>query len=86
MRILNVTQSYAPFYEFGGPPLKVEALANGLAARGHDVTILTADLGFEARQAAAETDPTAKRSPFGWSCERNGVRVFMYRLGCATAR
>jgi len=74
MRILNVTQSYAPFYEFGGPPLKVEALANGLAARGHDVTILTADLGFEARQAAVETDPTAKRSPFGWSCERNGIK------------
>src|ERR1051326_909397 len=50
MRILSVTQSYAPFYEFGGPPIKVEALANGLTQRGHEVTVLTADWGFESRQ------------------------------------
>ena len=35
MRILNVTESYAPFYEFGGPPAKVEALSHGLAQGGH---------------------------------------------------
>jgi len=35
MRILNVTESYAPFYEFGGPPAKVEALfARACRARG----------------------------------------------------
>ena len=32
MRILNVTQSYAPFFEFGGPPVKVRALAEGHGA------------------------------------------------------
>jgi glycosyltransferase involved in cell wall biosynthesis len=77
MRILNVTQSYAPFYEFGGPPVKVEALATGLAQRGHRVTVLTADWGFESRMASAvsgENEGEAKRSAFGWTHEMNGVR------------
>src|SRR5437764_5740168 len=74
MRILNATQSYAPFYEFGGPPVKVEALANGLAQRGHEVTVLTADWGFESRQAADGNAGSTKRSPFGWTRELNGVR------------
>ena len=43
MRILNVTQSYAPFFEFGGPPVKVQALAEGMARKGYDVSVLTAD-------------------------------------------
>ena len=74
MRILSVTQSYAPFYEFGGPPVKVEALANGLAQRGHAVTVLTADLGFEARQKTEKNVGKVERSPFGWTREVNGVR------------
>jgi glycosyltransferase involved in cell wall biosynthesis len=74
MRILSVTQSYAPFYEFGGPPVKVEALANGLTARGHEITVLTADLGLEARQSAGDPDSTTKRSPFGWTREKRGVK------------
>lgn len=74
MRILSVTQSYAPFYEFGGPPVKVEALANGLAKRGHNVTVLTADLGFEERRGAAGDAANDKRSPFGWTREVNGVQ------------
>jgi glycosyltransferase involved in cell wall biosynthesis len=45
MRILKVTQSYSPFLDRGGPAVKVRALALGLAARGHSVTVLTADLG-----------------------------------------
>jgi glycosyltransferase involved in cell wall biosynthesis len=73
MRILSVTQSYAPFYEFGGPPVKVEALANGLAQRGHELTVLTADWGLEARQASTETAVTTKRSPFGWTRSTKGV-------------
>lgn len=44
MRILKITQSYSPFLERGGPAVKVRALAHGLAARGHAVTVLTADL------------------------------------------
>ena len=74
MRILSVTQSYAPFYEFGGPPVKVEALANGLSQRGHSVTVLTADWGFEARRAAETNVGEIGRSPFGWTREMNGVQ------------
>ncbi len=73
MRILNVTQSYAPFYEFGGPPVKVEALSNGLARRGHEVTVLTADWGFESRQASKENAGAVKQSPLGWTRDLNGV-------------
>ena len=47
MRILEVTQSYYPFLDRGGPAVKVRALARGLAARGEEVTVLTADLGLE---------------------------------------
>jgi glycosyltransferase involved in cell wall biosynthesis len=74
MRILSVTQSYAPFYEFGGPPVKVEALATGLAQRGHEVTVLTADWGFESRAARGDNAGDAKHSEFGWTCEINRVR------------
>ena len=72
MRVLNVTESYAPFLEFGGPPVKVGALARGLAARGHEVTVLTADWGFEARMKSADAG-TAERSPFGWRTMQDGV-------------
>lgn len=73
MRVLSVTQSYAPFYEFGGPPVKVEALANGLAQRGHNVTVLSADWGFEHRQMSAPIAVSSRRSPFGWTQDANGV-------------
>src|SRR5260370_29102304 len=74
MRILSVTQSYAPFYEFGGPPVKVESLANGLTQRGHAVTVLTADWGVESRVASGKNVASARRSAFGWMNEVNGVR------------
>jgi glycosyltransferase involved in cell wall biosynthesis len=73
MRILNVTQTYAPFYEFGGPPVKVRALSEGLARLGHKVTVLTADWGVEKRLPAGEK--SADRSPFGWRQEVNGVQA-----------
>ena len=72
MRILSVTESYAPFLEFGGPPVKVRALAQGLAGRGHPVTVLTPDWGFKERMSAEELS-RAKREPFGWSHVENGV-------------
>jgi glycosyltransferase involved in cell wall biosynthesis len=74
MRILSVTQTYAPFYEFGGPPVKVEALANGLAEHRHGVTVLTADWGIEARRAENERGISTQRTPFGWAREANGVQ------------
>jgi glycosyltransferase involved in cell wall biosynthesis len=75
MRILNVTETYAPFLEFGGPPVKVRALSEGLARRGHQVTVLTADWGLEKRIQAEEERITAERSPFGWRRNENGVQA-----------
>ena len=72
MRILSVTETYAPFLEFGGPPVKVRALAQGLAGHGNEVTVLTADWGLEARMSAAKTSG-AERSPFGWKSVENGA-------------
>ena len=75
MRILNVTETYAPFLEFGGPPVKVRALSEGLARRSHTVGVLTADWGLEKRLKLQEGQVTAERSPFGWRCEENGVQT-----------
>ena len=75
MRILNVTQSYHPFLEFGGPPVKVRALSEALAKRGHQVTVLTADWGLESRGAGDAETGHAERSEFGWRVEGNGVEA-----------
>jgi glycosyltransferase involved in cell wall biosynthesis len=72
MRILSVTETYAPFLEFGGPPVKVRALAQGLAGRGNEVTVLTPDWGLDTRMSAADAS-SAERSPFGWKRTENGV-------------
>jgi glycosyltransferase involved in cell wall biosynthesis len=72
MRILSVTESYAPFLEFGGPPVKVCALARGLAGRGNQVTVLTADWGIRARMSKSEAN-RAERGPFGWTRAEDGV-------------
>lgn len=45
MRILNVAQTYFPYLAEGGRPAKVRALSRKLVARGHAVTVLTANLG-----------------------------------------
>ncbi len=72
MRILKVTQSYAPFLERGGPAVKVRALARGLAARGHRVTVLTADLGRGRRNDLGE------RNRWGWrSIEENVETIYL---------
>jgi glycosyltransferase involved in cell wall biosynthesis len=75
MRILNVTQTYAPFLEFGGPPVKVRGLSEALARRGHQVTVLTADWGVESRVGSGGEANGMERSPFGWRQERNGVQA-----------
>jgi glycosyltransferase involved in cell wall biosynthesis len=75
MRILNVTETYAPFLEFGGPPVKVRALSEGLARRGHQVTVLTVDWGLEKRLQTSEEKNTAERSPFGWRRRENSVEA-----------
>ena len=73
MRILNVTETYSPFLEFGGPPVKVRALAEGLVRRGHQVTVLTADWGLEKRGEPQQEKITTERSPFGWRRKENDV-------------
>src|SRR5882672_3582894 len=75
MRILNVTETYAPFLEFGGPPVKVRALSEGLARRGHTVGVLTADWGFEKRLQSETAKIAAERSPFGWRSNENEVQT-----------
>jgi len=76
MRILNVTQSYSPFFEFGGPPVKVRALAEGLARLGHDVTVLTADWGLDRRLQEKPGEVAAESNPFGRKRHVNGVTAF----------
>jgi len=75
MRILNVTESYAPFYEFGGPPAKVEALSRGLVERGNEVTVLTADWGVEKRIQGTALEALFARSAFGWEGENRRVKA-----------
>jgi glycosyltransferase involved in cell wall biosynthesis len=75
MRILNVTQTYAPFLEFGGPPVKVRALSEALAKRGHSVTVLTADWGLEERLGDKIDSEGTDRSPFGWRRQEKGVQA-----------
>jgi glycosyltransferase involved in cell wall biosynthesis len=72
MRILSVTETYAPFLEFGGPPVKVRAIAHGLAERGNQVTVLTADWGLKAR-LNEEKVAEVEHGPFGWRGVENGV-------------
>lgn len=75
MRILNVTETYTPFLEYGGPPVKVRALAEGLARNGHQVTVLTADWGLRKRAAETKEKGTEERSPFGWRRKENNVEA-----------
>jgi glycosyltransferase involved in cell wall biosynthesis len=75
MRILNVTQSYSPFFEFGGPPVKVRALAEGMAQKGHEVSVLTADWGLEQRLEGTPQEAPARKGPYGWVREVAGVRL-----------
>ena len=75
MRILNVTETYAPFLEFGGPPVKVRALGEGLARKGHQVTVLTADWGLKKDAAASGEKRAGEQSLFGWLRRENNVEA-----------
>jgi glycosyltransferase involved in cell wall biosynthesis len=70
VRILKVVQAYYPFQEKGGPVVKVRALARGLAHRGHQVTVLTADLGLRQRNGHPMD---VARCAWGWRSEEDGV-------------
>ncbi len=70
-----VTQSYFPFLDQGGPAMKVRAIARGLVLRGHQVTVLTTDLGMHERSGSAEIT----HSPWGWRSMSDDVETFYLR-------
>ncbi len=72
MRILNVAQTYFPYLAEGGRPVKVRILSRKLAERGHDVAVLTVNLG-SAEWTAANITPT--KTPVGWRFVENGVEA-----------
>jgi glycosyltransferase involved in cell wall biosynthesis len=63
MRVLKVVQFYYPFHEMGGPVVKVRALAQALAKRGHEITVLTADWGLASRNGHGLN---LERCRWGW--------------------
>src|SRR6478672_3781848 len=70
MRILKVTQTYFPYLQMGGPPAKVRAIARALVARGHQVTVLTADRGGD-----GEAVGRSSRQTSGWEANDHGVET-----------
>lgn len=76
MRILKTTQTYYPYLSKGGPPAKVKGIARALARRGHDVTVLTADLG-DTDGAFDEGDWRRERTrgDWGWEWQNDGVKA-----------
>lgn len=79
VHILKVVQAYYPFQEKGGPVVKVRALARGLAQRGHQVTVLTADLGIRERIGSGLE---AEHCKWGWRSKQDGVEViYLSTLG-----
>jgi glycosyltransferase involved in cell wall biosynthesis len=79
VRILKTVQAYYPFQEKGGPVVKVRALARGLARRGHQVTVLTADLGLREH---AGFGMKVERCPWGWRFQEDGVEaIYLSTLG-----
>ncbi len=70
MRVLKVVQSYFPFQERGGTAFKVRSIARGLARRGQEVTVLTADLGI-GNQPQAEWE--FRSSAWGYCSRNDGV-------------
>jgi glycosyltransferase involved in cell wall biosynthesis len=81
MRILKTTQTYYPYLHMGGPPAKVRAIARELARRGHEVTVLTADLGQERESegSSSKADETINKRARGWRSQEDGVEAVYLR-------
>ena len=71
MRILHYIPTYAPAWSFGGTVRAAADVCEGLAQRGHEVTVVTTDAGLH---------PDLSRPP-GRPVLRNGVKV----IYCPTA-
>lgn len=79
MRVLKTVQSYYPFQDRGGPVFKVRALARNLARRGHQISVLTADLGL---QGHSWDNFHIEDCEWGWRAEEDGVEaIYLPTLG-----
>ena len=65
MRILHVVPTYLPAWRHGGPIVAVHGLCRALAARGHEVAVLTTDVNGSGRLDV----------PLGAPVPLDGVRV-----------
>jgi glycosyltransferase involved in cell wall biosynthesis len=72
MKILKAVQAYLPFREMGGPIVKVQALASTLTRHGHDVSVVTADLGLAARR---DIGFRIDHCGWGWRAECDAVEI-----------
>jgi len=71
MRILKVVQAYEPFREMGGAVVKVRAIAHGLSQHGHEVTVLTSNLGLNRLTESGKYVLTR----WGREAVHNGIRT-----------
>lgn len=77
LRLLHVTPYYEDAWAYGGIPRLASALARGLAARGHDVTVCTTDAGDADRRSALRSAASrATLADDGRGPGRLEVRVF----------
>ena len=83
MRILKTTQTYYPYLNKGGPPAKVKGIARALARRGHEVTVLTADLGDKVEAFdLQEWNRERIKGEWGWEWQHEDVRtIYLPTLG-----
>jgi glycosyltransferase involved in cell wall biosynthesis len=78
MHVLSVSQSYFPYLSEGGRPTKVMAIARGLQAFGHDVTVLTAELDpLNTPACGSEFRPLPCR--YGYKAHFDGAEVVYLR-------
>jgi glycosyltransferase involved in cell wall biosynthesis len=76
MRILKTTQTYYPYLDKGGPPAKVRGIARVLGRRGHEVTVLTADLGSTIAAFGAQGWGRERtKSAWGWEWRDEGIKA-----------
>jgi glycosyltransferase involved in cell wall biosynthesis len=76
VRILKISQTYFPFLAEGGRPSKVRAIATRLARAGHQVVVLTADLGLDPfRNSLQDLEPCK----WGWRSTSDGVETIYLR-------
>jgi glycosyltransferase involved in cell wall biosynthesis len=76
MRILKTTQTYYPYLDKGGPPAKVRGIARALANRGHEITVLSADLGSPSEPTnGARWSEERTRGSWGWEWQEEGIKA-----------